>query len=79
MGGGWGGIHKIINVWAISGRASNTFTMVLAGVLPGCSGLGGRLTLQFIFVPKLLDERGTQRHTEGQAWEKGHRLWPELF
>lgn len=54
--------------------------MVLAGVLPpGCSGLGGRLTLQFIFVPQLLDERGTQRHTEGQAWEKGHRLWPELF
>lgn len=80
--GGWlgGGIHKIINAWAVSGRAINNFTMVLAGVLlPGCSSLGGRHTLQFIFVPQLLDERGTQRHTEEVAWEKGHRLWPELF
>lgn len=81
MGGGWaGGIHKIINAWAISGRAINNFTTVLAGILlPGCSGLGGRLTLQFIFVPQLLDERGTQRHTEEVPWEKRHRLWPELF
>lgn len=51
---GKGGIHKIINVWAISGRIVNNFTMVLAGVLLlGCSGPGGRLVYSslFAFIP----------------------------
>lgn len=44
----------------------------------GALALEGDVLL-FVFVPQLLGERGTQRHTEEVAWEKGHRFWPELF
>lgn len=39
------------------------------------SGLGGRLSSLFAFVPHFLDGDTLRR----QPGRKGHRLWPELF